>query len=45
MMHFGDDDSFLGAEIIEEPAVIVRHNYWRDVAWHYAVRRDDFGGE
>lgn len=45
MMHFGDDDIFLGAEIIEDPTVIVRHNYWRDVAWHYAVRRDDFDGK
>jgi hypothetical protein len=41
-MHFDDDDSFLGAEIVDDPAVIVAHNYWRDVAWHYAVRRDDF---
>lgn len=42
-MHFGEDDRFLGAEIIEDPAVIVEHNYWRDAAWHCAVRRDDFG--
>lgn len=45
MMHFGDDDRFLGAEIIDDPAVIVEHNYWRDVAWRYAVRRDDFAAE
>ena len=42
-MHFGEDGRFLGAEIIEDPAVIVEHNYWRDAAWHCAVRRDDFG--
>lgn len=41
-MHFDDDDRFLGGEVIEEPAEIVRHNYWRDAAWHHAVRRDDF---
>ncbi|WP_370468549.1 DUF6879 family protein [Streptacidiphilus sp. P02-A3a] len=41
-MHFDDDENFLGGEIIEDPAVIVQHNYWRDAAWHYAVRRDDF---
>ena len=23
-------------------AEIVKHNYWRDVAWHYAIRQDDF---
>jgi hypothetical protein len=21
---------------------IVKHNFWRDAAWHHAVRRDDF---
>jgi hypothetical protein len=42
IMHFAEDDQFQGAEIIEDPAVIVQHNYWRDVAWHRATRRDDF---
>jgi hypothetical protein len=41
-MHFGDDDRFVRAEIIEDPAVIVQHNYWRDVARHHAVPRDEF---
>ncbi|MGH3824983.1 MAG: DUF6879 family protein [Pseudonocardiaceae bacterium] len=44
-MHFGDEDRFLGGEIIEDPAEIVKHNYWRDTARHCAVRRDDFGAE
>ncbi|MBV9728172.1 MAG: hypothetical protein JO309_01925 [Pseudonocardiales bacterium] len=44
-MHFDDEDNFLGGEIIEDPAVIVEHNYWRDAAWHRAVRRDDFATE
>lgn len=44
-MHFGDDDRFLGGEIIEDAAKIVRHNYWCDAARHHAVRRDDFGTE
>jgi hypothetical protein len=44
-MHFDDEEDFLGGEIIEDPAVIVEHNYWRDAAWHYAVRRDDFAAE
>ena len=44
-MHFDDDENFLGGQIIEDPAVIVEHNYWRDAAWHLAVRRDDFGAE
>lgn len=44
-MHFDDSDRFLGGELIEDPAEIVRANYWRDAAWHYAVRRDDFATE
>lgn len=42
LMHFDDADRFQGGEIIEDPAVIVQHNYWRDVAWHFARLRDDF---
>lgn len=44
MMHFGEDDRFTGAEVIEDPAVVVEHNYWRDVARHHAVVRDEFVG-
>jgi hypothetical protein len=40
-IHFDDDENFLGGELIEDPAVIVQHNCWRDAAWHRAVRRDD----
>ena len=41
-MNFAEDDRFLGAEVVEEPAVIVQHNYWRDVARHHAITRDEF---
>jgi hypothetical protein len=41
-MHFDDAENFLGGEIIADAAEIVKHNYWRDVAWHRAVPRDDF---
>lgn len=44
-MHFDDTDRFLGGELIEDSAVIVQHNYWRDAAWHRAVRRDEFAAE
>ncbi|MFE4373906.1 DUF6879 family protein [Streptomyces sp. NPDC056835] len=44
-MHFDDSDAFLGGEVIEDAAEIVRHNYWRDAAWHRANRRDDFATE
>jgi len=44
-MHFDDNDAFLGGEVIEDPAEIVQHSYWRDAAWHHATRRDDFAAE
>jgi hypothetical protein len=37
ILRFGNDDVLLGAEVSTDPAVVVRHCYWRDVAWHYAV--------
>ncbi len=44
-MHFRDDDRFLGGEVITDPATIVQHNYWRDVSWHHAIRRNEFSSE
>jgi len=44
-MHFDDTDRCVGCEVIKDPTVIVQHNYWRDAAWHHAVRRDDFAAE
>jgi hypothetical protein len=44
-MHFDEQEHFLGGEVIEDPAEIVQHNYWRDAAWHRAMRRDDFATE
>lgn len=44
-LHFDGEDRFLGGEVIEHPAVIVQHNYWRDAAWHKAVRRDDLAAQ
>jgi hypothetical protein len=44
-MHFDDADAFLGGEVIVDPADIVQHNFWRDAAWHHAVRRDEFAKE
>jgi hypothetical protein len=42
IMHFGDDDRFVAGEVTEDPAAIVEHNYWRDVARHRAISRDEF---
>ncbi len=44
-MRFDESDRFVGGEIIDDYAEIVRHNYWRDVAWHHASRREDFATE
>ena len=44
VLRFGDDDVLLGAEISADPAVVVRHCYWRDVARHYAVPFPAYGG-
>lgn len=40
-MHFDDQAKFLGGEVIDDPSVVVQHGYWRDMAWHRAIRRDD----
>jgi hypothetical protein len=45
-LHFDEDnDRLLGVEVIEDPVTVVQHNYWRDAARHWAVRRDDFALE
>lgn len=41
-MHFGEADKFHGGEIVEDPAEIVQHNYWRDIAQHHAIDRNSF---
>ncbi|HET9254766.1 MAG TPA: hypothetical protein VFO16_06140 [Pseudonocardiaceae bacterium] len=41
-MRFGGDGRFLGGEVIEDVAEILWHNYWRDAARHWALRREDF---
>jgi hypothetical protein len=45
VMRFDEADRFIGGELVEDPAEIVQANYWRDAAWHKAVRRDDFASE
>ena len=44
-MHFDEQDRFLGGELVEGAAEIVKANYWRDAAWHKAVRRDAFADQ
>jgi hypothetical protein len=42
LMNFGEDDRFVGAEVVEDPSVIVEHNCWRDAARHHAMTPDEF---
>ena len=43
VMHYDDaTDDLRRCEIVDDPAVIVRHNYWRDAAWHHALPRDEY---
>ncbi|MGB8963180.1 MAG: DUF6879 family protein [Pseudonocardiaceae bacterium] len=44
-MHLYTVGLVLGGEVITDPATIVQHNYWRDVAWHHAVPRNKFASE
>jgi hypothetical protein len=44
-MHFDDDDTLLGFELIEDPTAVVDLNHARDVAWHHAVTREDFAAK
>ncbi|SEH02254.1 hypothetical protein SAMN05444920_12541 [Nonomuraea solani] len=37
ILRFGDDDILLGADLVTDPAVVVMHCHYRDVAQHYAV--------
>lgn len=44
ILRFGDDDVHLGLEVVTDPAVVVQHCYWRDVAWHYAIPFAEYTG-
>jgi hypothetical protein len=43
IMHYDDaTNKILRRELITHFAAVIRHNYWRDVAWHHALPRDDY---
>ncbi|MGW4792615.1 DUF6879 family protein [Nonomuraea sp. NPDC004297] len=37
ILRFDDDDKLLGADVVTDPAVVVKHCYYRDVAQHHAI--------
>jgi len=45
LLRFGEDDVLLGAELIDDPAAVVRYNYWRDVAVHYATPLREYASD
>jgi len=43
VVHF-DSDQLLGAELVTDPAEVVKRGHWRDLAWHYAIPLDEYAG-
>jgi hypothetical protein len=41
-VRFTDTDELLGAEPIADTATVLRHNFWRDLAWHHATPYNEF---
>lgn len=42
-LHFNDqDDTFVGAELVIDRDIVLRHQAWRDRAWQHARTIDDF---
>ncbi|SDU25798.1 DUF6879 family protein [Jiangella alkaliphila] len=44
ILRFADDDRLLGVEVVDDPAQVVLRCQWRDLAWHHAIRWQDFRG-
>jgi hypothetical protein len=42
VMHYADDGAFIAAEIVDDPAEIVRANFWRDLAVHQSIPYKEF---
>jgi hypothetical protein len=41
-LHFDDEDRLLGAELIDDPSIVAKHQRWRDIAWKASLGRDEF---
>ena len=44
ILRFSDDDALLGAEIDDDPVLVARHCYYRDVAWQNAIPYAEYAG-
>jgi len=41
-VRFDEADDLVGFESVEDPATVLQHNYWRDVAWHYTIPHAEY---
>lgn len=45
-LHFDDsDDSFAGAEVVDDVVMVQRHRVWRALAWTHAQQLEDFAAD
>jgi hypothetical protein len=44
VLRFAADNTLLGADVVDDPAVVVKHCYYRDVASHYAIPYREYVG-
>jgi hypothetical protein len=42
LLRYDDSNTPLPSEVVDLPAAIVEHNYWRDAAWHHAAPVAEF---
>lgn len=42
ILRFADDNALIGGEVHDDPAVVARHCYYRDVACHYAIPYEEY---
>ena len=42
VMHFGDDDTFQGAELLRGAAEVEQYRQWQDTAWLHAIPYADY---
>lgn len=43
VLHFNDEtNDIVRIEVLDDPALVVQHNTWRDAAWHHAAPMDEY---
>ena len=44
IMRYDGEGHLLSVELEDDPVTVVRHNYWRDAAWHQAIPYEAYMG-